>query len=746
MDIKKNLEFSMKMKDEVSKPMNTVQGTFEKFEKTSKKTLDNAKKSISNITEEINDLKHQGSDTFQKETKESTNAVDDLSNTLDTQAGAFDSLKGMVKMAAARMAILGKNVSKVKVGVADLAGVLVAFGAFKYLIEFGASFDNLSASMQKNVQLTIKQEKYMKRSFLTNMLQLKMTEEQMKTMFGTYDNFIIKDKDTMNAFNKSVSYLNVTTTLGIESSSKLVKTFLKFYKGKGKLKEMSSMVYSVATATNMTVDEVASLVEEFKLLAKTSTKTVAHTMLKSILKIGGALNNAGIETSGLADMFKNLRMKYSAEGLTIKHMLSQNLGKPLSDINKLIEEGKYADYMTLLYKAVSGLSREQIERFGSSMQELYGVSYDVAIQLKTMSKVNFENIFKGFKKEADPTAIDKAWTKMQNRFESLTAQLKNAFIPIFKSLGTVFFEFLHSVLKKLVPYLEKTAKWLENLSTPFKYTISLMASLIVTTFALSTAFVILKKIGIGAVFKAMGSLIAGPFKFLMKGFGFLTKMILFKVIPAFYGLMISMLPFLIVMAKVALVGGAIYGTFKLINWVLKKFGIEVKWLNILIDSFETGLKNVGNNLLFFFKHPIDSVTLSLKTLWGWLNKIGNLWDSMKQTGGKGMKWLLEKTGLWGSEAKIVGAASGALVTAPQPMVVGENGPEVVMPVEDMGRLIKGMAPNAANDNKAPQVNVNLDLTIIGKKLDQMISLLKEDRGKEMKVENFLSSNLLSWSD
>ena len=230
-------------------------------------------------------------------------------------------------------------------------------------------------------------------------------------------------------------------------------------------------------------------------------------------------------------------------------------------------------------------------------------------------------------------------------------ELKERIKELSEKIGMTFIPILEEVIEKVMPVIEQTAKWVEE--NP-----KLTKGIIIAVAALAGLIAILGVIGL--------------------------------VIP-------------VMLTALGLLGGAIGLLLSPIGLVILAIGAFILIGKKLIDDWEVfkeSLKVIWDALVVVFNNVWDSIAEYLGNIWiGMENAVSGSWENIKQTILSGINWAIDKINYFIRQAnKVAGMvpgmtmiseiahlAKGGIVTKPTVALIGEAGPEAVIPLSDVHR-------------------------------------------------------------
>lgn len=256
-----------------------------------------------------------------------------------------------------------------------------------------------------------------------------------------------------------------------------------------------------------------------------------------------------------------------------------------------------------------------------------------------------------------------AWSKVMDKLWPALEKIGAAFAKMFGSVVGEGKDFATTMGDLVVKALEKLATVIEWVGNNSEWLVPLVTTLTVAFYAASVAIGVMNAvlaispigwiiIGIGALIAALVLLIKYP-----------------KEIAAWCDTMwekFGKMGFIGVMLKSTF--GPIYGLIKVITWLA-----QVDW-----GAVWQGLKDTWDALLGWMKDRWDALKKNLNPL-----------ELAKKAGGA----ISGAAGsIWGGAKKLAGFASGGVVTKPTVAMVGEKGPEAIVP---LGRSSSKMQFGAA---------------------------------------------------
>lgn len=215
-----------------------------------------------------------------------------------------------------------------------------------------------------------------------------------------------------------------------------------------------------------------------------------------------------------------------------------------------------------------------------------------------------------------------------------------------ETIGAIFVPILQDIIKAVLPVIERIGEWVER--NP-----ELTKVIIIATGAL---------VGLVAVIGGLGLILPA----IIAGFGFLLSPI---------GLVIA-----IIIALIA-IGVMLYENWETIKWAAKIFWEEViKYLENLKKDWE----NIWDKISDYFALTWEGIKLTVIAVW----------ENIKNTIKKGINWAIDKINWFIRQANRVASrvpgmsvlpeiarlAKGGIVTKPTIGLVGEAGPEAVVPL------------------------------------------------------------------
>ena len=227
---------------------------------------------------------------------------------------------------------------------------------------------------------------------------------------------------------------------------------------------------------------------------------------------------------------------------------------------------------------------------------------------------------------------------------------------------------LIGILHKFVEVLGEN-EWIIKLLVPglIAFKVAAAAVAFVNLFTLAPSFWILH----ASVFAVVGILAALVFWLFQKQVGSTFGQALTKLA--------------VVLGGVALGWGLVSGALNISTAATKRFTLAMMAnpMGLVLVAIAAGLVLAYKNWDKFkvaVDTGVDKMMIPLKALWGMLKKIGDLWKGIK--GAPGGAWGMAKSF---GKALIPGLANGGIATSATLAMVGEAGPEAIVPLD--GRVL-----------------------------------------------------------
>lgn len=226
----------------------------------------------------------------------------------------------------------------------------------------------------------------------------------------------------------------------------------------------------------------------------------------------------------------------------------------------------------------------------------------------------------------------KALKEGSEDFDELLRRLKGTFKELVESLGKEFLPMMENALKKIIPYIEKVGEWIEENSRLVKW-------IVIAILVISGLIAIIGLLGL-ACLAAMP--LIGAIGFMI---GFLS------------------LPILLIVGLIAILAAEIaYFAF---NW--KEHWETIKWtVEIILEKLSSMFETAKENIMSFLQPIIDAAERAIE-----------LAKRAKELAGGFVS---------GAISRISPFAEGGIVTRPTLGLVGEAGPEAIIPLNKAGGL------------------------------------------------------------
>jgi hypothetical protein len=257
--------------------------------------------------------------------------------------------------------------------------------------------------------------------------------------------------------------------------------------------------------------------------------------------------------------------------------------------------------------------------------------------------------------------------KFGETFEGQLKILRENFGDLQERIGGVLIPVLINVLEKIRPIIDKTMEWIEK-NKPLAEKIILVVAVL------------------GALMAVLGPLLL-VLPGIVAGFTAIAAVLAFLVSPI--GLVIGALILLGILIKVVKD-----------NWAGAVEGMKLLW-GMLVEWVKAGVNNLGEAFGSF----VDSIYASM---------VGT-WEGIKEAFKSGINWVIDKLNAFVRSANAITSklnvvpgvnipmipeipklAKGGIVTRPTTALIGEAGPEAVIPLKKMGAM-GGITVNVYGD-------------------------------------------------
>jgi hypothetical protein len=542
----------------------------------------------------------------------------------------------------------------------------------------GDTAKNLGVSYDAAQQMTSEMNNVAMASddIMVNTQNLVAAQNTLNGMFGTTVQFSGKMAE---------DFASIQTRLGLSEEAMKGFTQLTMNNGKG-LKENLGIVNSTVLRLNnqnkiglsfKTIQEgIGKAGAAFRLTMKGSVEQMTKAVFNA-KKLGLELADMGKTQSSLLDFESSIGNELEAELLTGRELnleraraaaLTGDTATLAAEMSK--EIGTAADFSNMNFLAQEALAKS----FGMSREELAGM-LESQETLEKIQKAGFTDMNQAQAEYnklvaagASQSELDAKFKKsgldaqlksvsQQERMEAIVTRLKEIFIslveplmpvvallgdlfegivkplmasigPLIKDISAGLMAVLKPVMQILGPMLEAFMEGFAPIFTPIKEVFSSMSELMTEIFG--------KGEGLGEVFKVIGKVLGG----LMTAVFVPTKAII--------GFMVQG-----IQSAIDVVGG---------------------FVDIFQGNFGEGMKKIAKGVIGFILRPfqvlIDMATGTLNAVIAGLNNI------------PGVELSPVEFNLADSVTSLLPMAKGGIVTGPTKALVGEAGPEAVIPLRE----------------------------------------------------------------
>jgi hypothetical protein len=450
--------------------------------------------------------------------------------------------------------------------------------------------------------------------------------------------------------------------------------------------------------------EMSSAFKNAESASKTATKAIAAGMavaavavagvVKKTMEAGDRIDKMSQKVGLSREAFQQWDFIMSQTGGSVESLQigMKTLTTQMSNAMDETRKGETA-FDKLGIAIDSSMPREEV--FNKTIRALQGIENEtekaaIAQELFGRSALELAPLLNGTEAELDEliATFDRLGIAMGDDQVDAAVRVTDAFDQIKRSFSAVFF----SMASDLMPAVEMFADWVLNKGIPaIRKFIDIVGSIIHWLMEHKAVLVILAGAIVGIMIPA---------------FVAWATTILTVTLPAIGAMVVALAPFLI---GGAIVGGIIAGIWWIVsNWdMLFEKGKEI-WTKIVIflgdviDGAYARIKQAGEALQGAFKAMSEAIG-------GFFT---SMWEGIKSGVVSGINWVIDKLNVFvRAYNSIIGAvnsvpgvnipsmpeipklADGGIVTKPTLALVGEAGPEAVIPLSKMQGASGGMTVN-----------------------------------------------------
>lgn len=450
------------------------------------------------------------------------------------------------------------------------------------------------------------------------------------------------------------------------------------------VKNASDLEESI-NAVNVVFGEGAKKILEFGEQAPKAVGLASSEFNQMSTQTGALLKDTGVPIEKVADMTIDLTKRAS----DMASVFNTDVGDAMSAINQALRGETEA-----IRRYAGDVTDATLETYALSQGINKSVT-DMTQQEKRLLRVDL------IMSQTSVTAGDFANTSdsLANRMRILKAQTKN----ISTTLGDIFIPMIQKVLNKVAPFIEKLGKWVEENPKLAKTIIIAIGAVAGLVAVIGVLGLILPTIiaGFGLLFSpitviigAIGGLIYITYKIISswETFAQVVKFLWGELVDFFSGVLNDMILTVDnVMQRISEIWNKIWtgiGNFVKTKWGEIKTTVAIGW---------SWLKEK-------FTQMTEPITNAWNSMWeGLTNSVTTAWEGVKNTVKASINWIIRKvnsfinsvnrvaskaSGAVGLDAPqiptIPALAKGGIVNKPTLAMIGEAGPEAVVPLKKSG--------------------------------------------------------------
>ncbi len=446
--------------------------------------------------------------------------------------------------------------------------------------------------------------------------------------------------------------------------------------GKAEPEELAAsmgMVLPIASELGVSFDQVGAAIA-----GMTRTGTNAATASTQLRQILASLLNPTTQASEALDSFgtsaSEIRMKLREEGLI----------DTLVDLDEKFGDNEEA--ASLVFGNIRALSGV-LDLLGGNAEE------NIAIFEKMAESGGALDM--AFQATEDST---RAWERLKAQLESVKIVIGNAVAPAMISL-----------LESITPIVEKIAEWIEKnpeLTSKILLTVGAVGGLVAVFGLLALAL---------PAITALIAVLASPITLIIAAFGLLAVAVVkfvdsSKYILEQFGQFFRFLWMLVIKPLIDGVG----------NW----FAALGDKIRDIFTSLKDFFVNIWEEIKNIFQAAVDWITAKLQPLLNMVDKVKDAASWVGEKAGSAVSWVGEKASAGVSAIKnAFPFAEGGVVTSPTLGLVGESGPEAIIPL------------NRARPVGGSSVNVYVYGDVSG---DELVEKVKEGIMRSMRIDSRFS--------
>ena len=315
------------------------------------------------------------------------------------------------------------------------------------LVKAARDFDAVLVDIRRQIRLTRAETEMWQESIFTMSTELRASALDIGKVYQIAARAQIRAREDVERFTRSVFMMSQVTGASEQSIADLqVMMYRTFNLGMRDIEGINSSILTVVQSSSLLTEEMQGVFEatkDYVLLLSRDTRRVA---LPAIAAMAGALKDMGLQPEGIMRSLGKMMNEFSVEGQRTAAIMSGFLGVSVSEIRKDLEAGRPDEIIAKI-----GLRAQQSGRDLKTTAKLLSSMGETDLANLLLQSEEYNNNLAGLSLSArlamkENRALSEAYNDMQNSFSRVTKVLKNQLVNIWmriavptgKVLGVVF--------------------------------------------------------------------------------------------------------------------------------------------------------------------------------------------------------------------------------------------------------------------------------------------------------------------
>jgi hypothetical protein len=494
----KGLEFTLKLRDQMSKNIKKITGSLSEMEQVLEEMSDESGDASKKVQGAFSSLSSTLKN-FVTQSNDAVHILGDKKNKESLVARQEDTRKTLEDLNEEFQERTTPSVEKLNDIFGDfsqtlLSSIAVLFSAKKALTQMRESADIVQESLieiNKKIALSEEHWESLRSQFLKSSIDMLFSSEKMNEVFSQISIVQMRGKESIEEFIKAASLLSNTTELSATEAGNAMKIYALWYKGGSVgMIGLANAIRYVATNTKLSANEANELLNSFVAVSKNLEKNVRGKIAPQVLALGAAFREVEAPIQDLSKMFEGLTTKYSMNQRKMILFFSQMTQTSVEEINKMIESADFIRLNELFMKSVDKMPEDMFLMMRDTFEEATGLSWESARAFRQMSKEQKE----GYQKIIEETTkastrskeLNDAFQSMRSTIKAVGLAIASVFTPSLAVLGeSLRKNFVEIANKYVIPSFQAIARWIQNLSPETKKFIAITTQIIAVGLALS---------------------------------------------------------------------------------------------------------------------------------------------------------------------------------------------------------------------------------------------------------------------